>query len=74
MSHCVLQLREYCLRLRNMVASDATKAELSEALDTMIEEVSHTAFSCGMLYKRPLHHKQNHLRNWDTYAVFDWCN
>lgn len=35
----VLQLREYCLRLRNMVASDATKAELSDAIDTMIEEV-----------------------------------
>lgn len=35
-----LKLREYCLRLRNMVASSATKAELSEAMDTMIEEVS----------------------------------
>ncbi|GLD61284.1 bleomycin hydrolase [Lates japonicus] len=33
------KLREYCLRLRNMVASDATKAELSDAMDTMIEEV-----------------------------------
>ena len=39
LSHCVLQLREYCLRLRNMVASDATKAELSSAMDSMIEEV-----------------------------------
>lgn len=36
---CVLQLREYCLRLRNMVASDATKDELSDAVDSMIEEV-----------------------------------
>lgn len=36
----VLQLREYCLRLRNMVASGSTKAELSETMDTMIEEVS----------------------------------
>lgn len=36
----VLQLREYCLRLRNMVASGSTKDELSEAMDTMIEEVS----------------------------------
>lgn len=36
----LLQLREYCLRLRNMVASEATKAELSDAVDTMIEEVS----------------------------------
>ncbi|XP_016534477.1 bleomycin hydrolase-like [Poecilia formosa] len=34
------KLREYCLRLRNMVASDATKVELSEAIDSMIEEVS----------------------------------
>lgn len=33
------QLREYCLRLRNMVASDATKSELSDAIDSMIEEV-----------------------------------
>lgn len=33
------QLREYCLRLRNMVASEASKAELSEAMDTMLEEV-----------------------------------
>lgn len=36
----VFQLREYCLRLRNMVASDSTEAELSDAMDTMIEEVS----------------------------------
>uniref|UniRef100_A0A672I6G7 Bleomycin hydrolase n=1 Tax=Salarias fasciatus TaxID=181472 RepID=A0A672I6G7_SALFA len=38
--------REYCLRLRNMVASDATKAELSEAVDTMIEEVFRVASVC----------------------------
>uniref|UniRef100_UPI003AAF82B1 bleomycin hydrolase-like n=1 Tax=Centroberyx gerrardi TaxID=166262 RepID=UPI003AAF82B1 len=36
------KLREYCLRLRNMVASDSTKAELSDAMDTMIEEVRQT--------------------------------
>lgn len=36
----VFQLREYCLRLRNMVASGATKTELSDTIDTMIEEVS----------------------------------
>lgn len=35
----LFQLREYCLRLRNMVASDATKGELSDAIDSMIEEV-----------------------------------
>ncbi|TNN60210.1 Bleomycin hydrolase [Liparis tanakae] len=43
------KLREYCLRLRNMVASDATKDELSEAMDTMIEEVrlDESEHKCG---------------------------
>ncbi|XP_068173275.1 bleomycin hydrolase isoform X1 [Antennarius striatus] len=40
------KLREYCLRLRNMVASDASKAELSEALDAMTEEVFRVASVC----------------------------
>uniref|UniRef100_A0A3Q2NN65 Bleomycin hydrolase n=1 Tax=Fundulus heteroclitus TaxID=8078 RepID=A0A3Q2NN65_FUNHE len=40
------KLREYCLRLRNMVASDATKAELSAAIDSMIEEVFRVASVC----------------------------
>lgn len=34
------QLREYCLKLRNMIASEATKSEISDAIDTMMEEVS----------------------------------
>lgn len=34
------QLREYCQMLRNMVASEATKSEISDAMDTMMEEVS----------------------------------
>ncbi|KAI3353901.1 hypothetical protein L3Q82_005108 [Scortum barcoo] len=40
------KLREYCLRLRNMVASGSTKAELSEAMHTMIEEVFRVASVC----------------------------
>ncbi|KAK1157515.1 hypothetical protein AOXY_G25216 [Acipenser oxyrinchus oxyrinchus] len=40
------KMREYCLRLRNMVASDASKAELSETLDTMIEEVFRVVSVC----------------------------
>uniref|UniRef100_A0A8C6TBI5 Bleomycin hydrolase n=1 Tax=Neogobius melanostomus TaxID=47308 RepID=A0A8C6TBI5_9GOBI len=40
------KLREYCLRLRNMVASDASKAELNDAMDTMIEEVFRVASVC----------------------------
>ena len=51
LSHGCFQLREYCLRLRNMVASDATKAELSDAIDGMIEEASMKenilSFSCS---------------------------
>uniref|UniRef100_A0A8C7SAI6 Bleomycin hydrolase n=1 Tax=Oncorhynchus mykiss TaxID=8022 RepID=A0A8C7SAI6_ONCMY len=39
-------LREYCLRLRNMVASESTEAELSDAMDTMIEEVFRVATVC----------------------------
>lgn len=50
----VFQLREYCLRLRNMVASDATKDELSDAVDTMIEEVrlkkTYTTVPCRIYY------------------------
>uniref|UniRef100_K7FHZ1 Bleomycin hydrolase n=1 Tax=Pelodiscus sinensis TaxID=13735 RepID=K7FHZ1_PELSI len=33
------KMREYCLRLRNMVASGSTKEELDGAKDAMIEEV-----------------------------------
>ncbi|KAG1929878.1 bleomycin hydrolase [Pimephales promelas] len=40
------KLREYCLRLRNMVASEATKTELSDTIDTMIEEVFRVASVC----------------------------
>ncbi|KAG7281436.1 hypothetical protein CRUP_029885 [Coryphaenoides rupestris] len=40
------KLREYCLRLRNMVASDSTADELSDAMDTMIEEVFRVASVC----------------------------
>ncbi|KAF5904386.1 bleomycin hydrolase, partial [Clarias magur] len=40
------KLREYCLRLRNMVASNATKAEVKEAIDTMIEEVFRVVSVC----------------------------
>lgn len=57
LSRGLFQLREYCLRLRNMVASDATKAELSDTVDTMIEEVRfHLFFSLFLLtcIKRPL--------------------
>uniref|UniRef100_H3B1D7 Bleomycin hydrolase n=1 Tax=Latimeria chalumnae TaxID=7897 RepID=H3B1D7_LATCH len=40
------QMREYCLRLRNMVSSDSTKDELAAALDTMIEEVFRVVSIC----------------------------
>ncbi|XP_069082360.1 bleomycin hydrolase [Pleurodeles waltl] len=40
------KMREYCLRLRNMISSDSTKDELSEAVDTMIEEVFRVASIC----------------------------
>lgn len=33
-------MREYCLRLRNMVESGTIKGELCAAMDTMIEEVN----------------------------------
>lgn len=57
--HLLFQLREYCLRLRNMVASNSTEAELSNAMDTMIEEVrfwhAHS-FSCKMSMKWCCYH------------------
>ncbi|MBN3284698.1 BLMH hydrolase, partial [Polyodon spathula] len=40
------KMREYCLRLRNMVASDASKEELSDTMDTMIEEVFRVVSVC----------------------------
>ncbi|XP_023665373.1 bleomycin hydrolase [Paramormyrops kingsleyae] len=40
------KLREYCLRLRDMVANSYTKADLSEAMDTMIEEVFRIVSVC----------------------------
>ncbi|XP_075710441.1 bleomycin hydrolase [Rhinoderma darwinii] len=40
------KMREYCLRLRNMVSSDSTKEEISAALDTMIEEVYRVVSIC----------------------------
>uniref|UniRef100_A0A671NTJ1 Bleomycin hydrolase n=1 Tax=Sinocyclocheilus anshuiensis TaxID=1608454 RepID=A0A671NTJ1_9TELE len=40
------KLREYCLRLRNMVASEVPKTELSDTVDTMIEEVFRVASVC----------------------------
>ncbi|XP_064425094.1 bleomycin hydrolase [Latimeria chalumnae] len=40
------KMREYCLRLRNMVSSDSTKDELAAALDTMIEEVFRVVSIC----------------------------
>ncbi|KAM8975949.1 bleomycin hydrolase [Pelodytes ibericus] len=40
------KMREYCLRLRNMVSSGSTKDELSEAVDTMIEEVYRVVSIC----------------------------
>ncbi|XP_019401328.1 PREDICTED: bleomycin hydrolase isoform X1 [Crocodylus porosus] len=40
------KMREYCLRLRNMVASDSTKGELAAAMDTMIEEVFRIVSIC----------------------------
>lgn len=33
-------MREYCLRLRNMVVTGTIKEELCAAMDTMIEEVN----------------------------------
>uniref|UniRef100_A0A8C5CB56 Bleomycin hydrolase n=1 Tax=Gadus morhua TaxID=8049 RepID=A0A8C5CB56_GADMO len=40
------KLREYCLRLRNMVASNSTEAEISASMDTMIEEVFRVVSVC----------------------------
>ncbi|KAM5181732.1 bleomycin hydrolase [Mantella aurantiaca] len=40
------KMREYCLRLRNMVSSNSTKEEISAALDTMIEEVYKVVSIC----------------------------
>ncbi|XP_040194502.1 bleomycin hydrolase [Rana temporaria] len=40
------KMREYCLRLRNMVSSSSTKEEISAALDTMIEEVYRVVSIC----------------------------
>ncbi|KAM4046967.1 bleomycin hydrolase [Anomaloglossus baeobatrachus] len=40
------KMREYCLRLRNMVSSGCTKEEISAALDTMIEEVYRVVSIC----------------------------
>ncbi|XP_056414982.1 bleomycin hydrolase [Hyla sarda] len=40
------KMREYCLRLRNMVSSGCTKEEISVALDTMIEEVYRVVSIC----------------------------
>ncbi|XP_048839191.1 bleomycin hydrolase isoform X2 [Brienomyrus brachyistius] len=40
------KLREYCLRLRDIMASSYTKADLSEAIDTMIEEVFRIVSVC----------------------------
>lgn len=33
-------MREYCLRLRNMVESGGSKGEICAAMDMMIEEVN----------------------------------
>ncbi|KAM4700807.1 bleomycin hydrolase [Discoglossus pictus] len=40
------KMREYCLRLRNMVSSGSNKEEISAALDTMIEEVYRVVSIC----------------------------
>ncbi|XP_070399902.1 bleomycin hydrolase isoform X3 [Nothobranchius furzeri] len=40
------KLREYCLRLRNMVANDTIKLELNETIDNMIEEVFRVVSVC----------------------------
>ncbi|XP_003968294.1 bleomycin hydrolase [Takifugu rubripes] len=40
------KLREYCLLLRNMVASEATKSKISDAMDTMMEEVFRVVSVC----------------------------
>uniref|UniRef100_A0A0B8RSF0 Bleomycin hydrolase n=1 Tax=Philothamnus irregularis TaxID=1899461 RepID=A0A0B8RSF0_9SAUR len=40
------KMREYCLRLRNMVETGCSKEELSAAVDTMIEEVFRVVSIC----------------------------
>uniref|UniRef100_A0A669PLQ4 Bleomycin hydrolase n=1 Tax=Phasianus colchicus TaxID=9054 RepID=A0A669PLQ4_PHACC len=40
------KMREYCLRLRNMVATGTNKEELCAAMDTMIEEVFRIVSTC----------------------------
>ncbi|XP_040279329.1 bleomycin hydrolase [Bufo bufo] len=40
------KMREYCLRLRNMVSSGCAKDEISAALDTMMEEVYRVVSIC----------------------------
>ncbi|XP_044142745.1 bleomycin hydrolase [Bufo gargarizans] len=40
------KMREYCLRLRNMVSSGSAKDEISAALDTMMEEVYRVVSIC----------------------------
>ncbi|KAI6074372.1 Bleomycin hydrolase [Aix galericulata] len=40
------KMREYCLRLRNMVATGTIKEELCAAMDTMIEEVFRIVSTC----------------------------
>lgn len=40
------KMREYCLRLRNMVESGTIKGELCAAMDTMIEEVFRIVSTC----------------------------
>ncbi|MEE6468576.1 hypothetical protein FKM82_008320 [Ascaphus truei] len=40
------KMREYCLRLRNMVSSGSTKEEIAAAVDTMIEEVFRVVSIC----------------------------
>ncbi|KAL8198994.1 UNVERIFIED_CONTAM: hypothetical protein K2H54_031376, partial [Gekko kuhli] len=40
------KMREYCIRLRNMVETSCNKAELAAAVDTMIEEVFRIVSIC----------------------------
>ncbi|KAG2459386.1 BLMH hydrolase, partial [Polypterus senegalus] len=40
------KMREYCLRLRNMVTSQAFKTEISDAIDGMMEEVYRVVSIC----------------------------
>ncbi|XP_028662514.1 bleomycin hydrolase [Erpetoichthys calabaricus] len=40
------KMREYCLRLRNMVTSQAFKTEISDAIDGMMEEVYRVVNIC----------------------------